>query len=130
MTSRLQLHLSARELKNIAGLMGTSDPFCVVTVRGDDQNNPPTVIGQTEVVFNNLSPSFSTVLYLEGYKFGVPCYFEVGVFDFDAAAIGKSEQELSRMDVHTQKELTKQAYLKNQKSKRGNKKHKNMGTAL
>ena len=49
MTSRLQLHLSAKDLKNMAGLMGTSDPFAVVTVRGDDENNKPVVVGQTEV---------------------------------------------------------------------------------
>ena len=49
MTSRLQLHLSARDLKNMSGLMGRSDPFAVVTVRGDDQNNKPRVVGQTEV---------------------------------------------------------------------------------
>jgi hypothetical protein len=46
---RLQLHLSAKELKNLSGLMGTSDPFAVVTVRGDNPNNRPVVVGQTDV---------------------------------------------------------------------------------
>ena len=47
--SRLQLHLSAKNLKNIGGLMSMSDPFAVVTVRGDSTNNKPTVVGQTDV---------------------------------------------------------------------------------
>jgi hypothetical protein len=49
MTSRLQVHISAKNLKNIAGFRGVSDPFAVVTVRGDDVNNRPRVIGQTDV---------------------------------------------------------------------------------
>ena len=49
MSSRLQLHLSARDLKNISGLIGLSDPFAVVTVLGDSENNEPRVVGQTDV---------------------------------------------------------------------------------
>ena len=49
MTTRLQVHLSAKGLKNMAGFRGTSDPFAVVTVRGDDVNNRPRVVGQTDV---------------------------------------------------------------------------------
>jgi len=50
MTSRLQLHLSAKDLKNLKkGIMGKSDPFAVVTVRGADKNNSPHIVGQTEV---------------------------------------------------------------------------------
>lgn len=49
MTSRLQLHLSAKDLKNLKGMLGRSDPFAVVTVRGDDANNSPHIVGQTEV---------------------------------------------------------------------------------
>ena len=49
MTTRLQVHLSAKDLKNISGLMGVSDPFAIVTVRGDDVNNAPRVVGQTDV---------------------------------------------------------------------------------
>jgi hypothetical protein len=49
MTSRLQLHLSAKDLKNLSGLMGKSDPFAVVTLRGDAPNNNPSIIGQTDV---------------------------------------------------------------------------------
>jgi hypothetical protein len=49
MTTRLQLHLSAKNLKNLKGFMATSDPFAVVTVRGDNENNSPHIVGQTEV---------------------------------------------------------------------------------
>ena len=48
-TTRLQLHLSAKGLKNLGGMMGKSDPFAVVTVRGDNPNNKPVVVGQTDV---------------------------------------------------------------------------------
>ena len=48
-TIRMQLHLSAKALKNLGGLIGKSDPFAVVTVRGDDPNNKPVVVGQTDV---------------------------------------------------------------------------------
>jgi hypothetical protein len=53
--TRLQLHLSAKNLKNLGGLggfMGKSDPFAVVTVRGDNANNKPVVVGQTDVYVN------------------------------------------------------------------------------
>jgi hypothetical protein len=49
MTSRLILHLSAKDLKNLSGFMRKSDPFAVVTVRGDNENNSPVVVGQTDV---------------------------------------------------------------------------------
>ena len=50
-TSRLQLSLNAKGLTNLAGMriLNTSDPFAVVTVRGDSPNNPPVIVGQTEV---------------------------------------------------------------------------------
>jgi hypothetical protein len=47
--SRLQLSLSAKGLTNLAGLLNKSDPFAVVTVRGDSPDNPPVIVGQTEV---------------------------------------------------------------------------------
>lgn len=46
---RLQLHLSSKELKNLKGIRGMSNPFAVVTVRGDNENNSPHIVGQTEV---------------------------------------------------------------------------------
>jgi hypothetical protein len=174
--TRLQLHLSAKNLKNLGslgGLLGKSDPFAVVTVRGDNANNKPVVVGQTDVyvlscclkllclwvnflnfnlnlltpphylyhpiisisnyfsnrVFNNLNPSWSRVIFLEGYKFGVPFYIEVGVFDFDATQTGRTEQELSRMDAHSQALITTSAASR-ALMRDGRFPHKVMGTAL
>lgn len=80
-------------------------------------------------VFNNLNPAWSRVIYLEGYKFGVPYYIEVGVFDFDASQTGRKEQELSLMDAHSQAIITtsagSQALMRSGKFP-----HKVMGTAL
>jgi Copine/C2 domain len=157
-TTRLQLHLSAKGLKNLGGLMGKSDPFAVVTVRGDNPNNKPVVVGQTDVyvcvsifgnsfefqdvniffftssaelcsVFNNLDPAWSRVVFIDGYKFGVPLYFEVGVFDFDASQTGKTEQELSRMDAFSQAVITSNAASR-ALMRDGKFPHKVMGTAL
>jgi hypothetical protein len=64
---------------------------------------------------------------LDGFRFGVPFYFEVGVFDFDSTQTGKSELELSRMDVHSQEEITSAASSQKQGQPFP---HKVMGTAL
>jgi hypothetical protein len=110
-------------------MMGKSDPFAVVTFRGDTPNNNPTIVGQTDVVFNNLNPSWSRVIFLDGYKFGVPFYIEIGIFDFDASQTGKTELELSRMDMHTQSVLTSNVANRDL-IRDGQFHHKVMGTAL
>lgn len=128
-TSRLQLSLSATNLKNLSGFLNKSDPFAVVTVRGDNPDNTPFVAGQTEVVYNNLSPSWSTVIIIDGYKFGVPFYIETGVFDFDAGKVGQKERDLAKKSsvamvsiaaTDSQRDLYKTGRLP----------HKVMGTAL
>lgn len=86
-----------------------------------------TTTPETYSVFNNLTPSWSRVIYLDSYKFGVPLYFEVGVFDFDVTQTGKTELELSRMDVHSQTLLTSSVASQ---MKDGKFPHKVMGTAL
>jgi hypothetical protein len=80
-------------------------------------------------IFNSLDPSWSRVIFVEGYRFGVPLYFEVGVFDFDASQTGKSEQELSRMDAFSQAVITSNAASR-ALMRDGNFPHKVMGTAL
>jgi hypothetical protein len=52
-SQRLQLSLNAKGLKNLAGVFNKSDPFAVVTVRGDEVDNPPVIVGQTEVYVNH-----------------------------------------------------------------------------
>jgi hypothetical protein len=49
MTTRLQVSLSAQNLKNLSGYLSKSDPFAVVTVRGDNPDNRPDVVGRTDV---------------------------------------------------------------------------------
>eukprot|EP00525_Craspedostauros_australis_P003815 CAMPEP_0198123684 /NCGR_PEP_ID=MMETSP1442-20131203/38121_1 /TAXON_ID= /ORGANISM="Craspedostauros australis, Strain CCMP3328" /LENGTH=50 /DNA_ID=CAMNT_0043782927 /DNA_START=536 /DNA_END=688 /DNA_ORIENTATION=- len=48
-TAKLQLSLSARRLKNLSGMLAKSDPFAVVTFRGDDPENRPQIVGRTDV---------------------------------------------------------------------------------
>lgn len=76
-----------------------------------------------------MNPSWSRTIFLEGYKFGVPFYIEVGVFDFDVTSCDKSETELARMDLHSQTIITKNAGTR-ELMRRGNFPHKVMGTAL
>jgi Copine/C2 domain len=80
-------------------------------------------------VFNNLDPSWSRVVFIDGYKFGVPLYFEVGVFDFDASQTGKTEQELSCMDAFSQAVITSSTASR-ELMRNGKFPHKVMGTAL
>ena len=49
MRKRLQLSLSANGLPNLKGMFQTSDPFAVVTHRGDSPDNSPEVVGCTDV---------------------------------------------------------------------------------
>lgn len=129
MATRLQLSLSAKSLKNLSGLMQKSDPFAVVTVRGDNPDNKPEVVGRTEVVFNNLNPTWATIIFLEGYKFGVPFYIEVGVFDFDAKQSGTSERQLQMNDALTNLNIVSDASSR-KLLRNGQFPHRVMGTAL
>ena len=46
---RLQLSITAKKLTNLHyAMLGKSNPFAIVTVRGDNPDNAPTVIGHTE----------------------------------------------------------------------------------
>jgi hypothetical protein len=48
-TTRLQLSLSGKDLKNLSGIFEMSDPFAVVTFRGSNKDNKPEIIGRTDV---------------------------------------------------------------------------------
>jgi hypothetical protein len=129
--TRLQVSISAKGLKNISGLLSKSDPFAIVTVRGDDPDSPqlPQIAGHTNVVFDNLNPSFSTVVLLEGYKFGVHYFIEVGIFDFDAKGGGHKETSLSRKQDSVTSEIIEKDVLANIQNKTPFP-HKIMGSAL
>ena len=79
--------------------------------------------------FNNLDPTWATIIFLEGYKFGVPYYIEVGVFDFDAKAAGTTEAKLQLNDAHTNLNVVCDASSRNL-LRNGRFPHKVMGTAL
>jgi len=129
MTSRLQLSLSGKGLKNLSSFFDLSDPFAVVTLRGDNKDNKPEIIGRTEVIFNNLNPAWSTIVFLDGYKFGVPFYIEVGVFDFDAKAAGTTEKKLQMNDAQTNLNIVCDASSR-ALLRKGEFPHRVMGTAL
>jgi hypothetical protein len=80
-------------------------------------------------VFASLNPSWSKSIFLDGYKFGVPYYIEVGVFDFDVSQTGKSARQLAQMDAHSQQAITGDASNRNL-LRNGKFPHKIMGTAL
>lgn len=80
-------------------------------------------------VFASLNPSWSKSIFLDGYKFGVPYYIEVGVFDFDVTQTGKTARQLAQMDAHSQQAITGDASNRSL-LRNGKFPHKIMGTAL
>jgi C2 domain len=80
-------------------------------------------------VYNNLNPHWSTVVFLEGYKFGVPFYIEVGVFDYHAKRVGKNERQLAVQSSEVGRIITATESSRNL-LKTGKLPHKVMGTAL
>ena len=69
------------------------------------------------------------MIFLEGYKFGVPFFIEVGVFDFDAKQAGTSEREVQMYDAQHNLNVvcnaSSRTLLRN-----GTFPHRVMGTAL
>ena len=66
---------------------------------------------------------------MEGYKFGVPFYIEVGVFDFDARQAGTTERELQLHDAHSVLNVVTNASSRTL-LRNGQFPHRVMGTAL
>lgn len=79
--------------------------------------------------FNNLNPKWATIVFLENYEFGVPCYIEVGVFDFDSKTAGEKENKLQLNDavknLNVVCDASSRDLLRN-----GKYPHRVMGTAL
>ena len=80
-------------------------------------------------VYNNLNPQWSTVVFLEGYKFGVPFYIEVGIFDFQAKKVGKSERALAVQSSEEGRLITSTESTRNL-LRAGRLPHRVMGTAV
>ena len=80
--TKVQISLYATKLKNVAGAFnGTSDPYAVVTLLSPDQNSEqPRVLGQTEVIPNNLSPNWVKKFDID-FFFGKPTKVNVGIYD-------------------------------------------------
>lgn len=89
----------------------------------------PLVAKPQNSVFASLNPSWSKSIFLDGYKFGVPYYIEVGVFDFDVSQTGKTTRQLATMDAHSQQAITGDASNRSL-LRNGKFPHKIMGTAL
>lgn len=68
---------------------------------------------------------------MDGYKFGVNYYIEVGVFDFNISAVPskRTQLELSQMDLHSQAVITKNAGTR-ELIRKGTFPHRVIGTAL
>jgi len=80
-TMKVQLYIRAHNLKNVAGAFkGTSDPFAVVTVLGNNRSAKPEVLGKTEVMKNTLNPDWTTTFEVD-YELGEPKNILVKVFD-------------------------------------------------
>ena len=62
---RVEFSIYAKDLKNNAGPLGTSDPFAVVTRQSLDGTGAPTKIGRTETLTNDLSPHWVKVFTLD-----------------------------------------------------------------
>lgn len=75
-----------------------------------------------------MDPAWSTVIFLDGYKFGVPYFIEVGIFDFSAKTAGLSEKDLAKQSSLTSAIISKD--VSKNVSQRVKFPHKIMGSAL
>jgi len=74
----LNLSLTAHSLQNVAGLFkGISDPFVVAFVN----NNYNEEVGRTEVVKNDCSPAWGTLIKIN-YEMGTEMRLNLCIFDF------------------------------------------------
>jgi Copine/C2 domain len=81
-STKVQLSLYCTKLKNVAGAFGgISDPYAVVTLLSSDQNaEQPRILGQTEVIKNNLNPMWVKKFDVD-YEFGKLTRVNVGIYD-------------------------------------------------
>ncbi|CAJ1930913.1 unnamed protein product [Cylindrotheca closterium] len=79
--SKYQITIYASSLKNVAGFgKGTSDPYAVVTLLAGSDDERAHILGRTEVVKNDLSPSWTTT-FIVNHCFGKETRINIGVFD-------------------------------------------------
>mmetsp|Transcript_37387 Transcript_37387/g.73315 ORF Transcript_37387/g.73315 Transcript_37387/m.73315 type:complete len:1124 (+) Transcript_37387:73-3444(+) len=78
---KTQLSLQALRLKNVSGFLKISDPYAVVSkFHPQKQGEKPQKLGRTEVIKNDLSPKWSSVISLD-WNFGEDFFIRVDVYD-------------------------------------------------
>jgi C2 domain len=87
-TMKVELSLYAKNLKNVGGAFGVSDPFCVVTSLATQPGSKAQVLGKTEVIRNELSPNWVRVLIID-YELGTPIKIACSVFDDNKKSANK-----------------------------------------
>jgi len=76
----VQLTLSATNLPNTKGLLkGVSDPYAIVTILADKSGSQSILLGRTETVKNNLSPTW-TKAFVFDYELSKRMYINIGIF--------------------------------------------------
>jgi Ca2+-dependent lipid-binding protein len=85
---KVELSLYAKNLKNVGGALGVSDPFCVVTSLATQPGAKAVVLGKTEVIRNQLSPNWVRVLIID-YELGTPIKIACSVFDDNKKSANK-----------------------------------------
>jgi hypothetical protein len=88
---KLEMSLHAIKLRNVAGIFkGTSAPYAVVTKLASTWGSKPTIIGQTEVLYNTLNKTEWVKVFHLDYELGTPTKIEVHVFDGVSKGTDKS----------------------------------------
>lgn len=79
-TMRLHLSIWAEDLPGTS-IVGTPDPFAVVTVLNDDPGRRPTLVGKTETIQNTFSPDWTKIMTLEDFELGASTKIVVSIYD-------------------------------------------------
>lgn len=97
--SRYQVSVYASSLKNVAGFgKGTSDPYAVVTLLAGSDDERAHILGRTEVVQNNLSPSWTTTFTVK-HCFGKETRINIGVFDEARKSKGNKSMGSAQFEI-------------------------------
>ncbi len=99
-TQRVTLTISCRNLKNL-DITSKSDPKCEIYLRDGGKASKWMLIGETEIVNNNLNPDFSKQLEIN-YTFEKEQFLQFQIFDIDRKnnkkdLIGQMETTMSRI---------------------------------
>lgn len=97
--NKYQVSVYASNLKNVAGFgKGTSDPYAVVTLLAGSDDERAHILGRTEVVKNDLSPSWTTT-FIVHHCFGKETRINIGVFDEIRKAKGNKSMGSAQFEI-------------------------------